>query len=67
MEAMRNNKSPGVRGYSLVAGLYLLNVWIFAQAFLPLPTSQLRHELFQSQRIDELDLPRFNAVRDRLS
>ncbi|KAF8493178.1 mitochondrial ribosomal death-associated protein 3-domain-containing protein [Russula emetica] len=30
-------------------------------AFVPLPTSQLKHELFQSQRLDELDLPSFSA------
>ncbi|KAH9990578.1 mitochondrial ribosomal death-associated protein 3-domain-containing protein [Russula vinacea] len=31
-------------------------------AFVPLPAGQLRHELFQSERLDELDkLPNFNA------
>ncbi|KAI9464801.1 mitochondrial ribosomal death-associated protein 3-domain-containing protein [Russula earlei] len=30
-------------------------------AFVSLPASQLRHELFQSQRLDELDLPYFRA------
>jgi small subunit ribosomal protein S29 len=30
-------------------------------AFVPLPASQLKHELFQSQRLDELDLPSFSA------
>ncbi|KAI0255675.1 mitochondrial ribosomal death-associated protein 3-domain-containing protein [Lactifluus subvellereus] len=30
-------------------------------AFVPLPTGQLKHELFQSQRLDELVLPDFNA------
>ncbi|KAI9440379.1 mitochondrial ribosomal death-associated protein 3-domain-containing protein [Lactarius indigo] len=30
-------------------------------AFVPLPASQLKHELFQSQRLDELTLPEFNA------
>ncbi|KAI0306051.1 mitochondrial ribosomal death-associated protein 3-domain-containing protein [Multifurca ochricompacta] len=42
LEAMRNNKSPGVR-------------------LRPTPPSQLKHELFQSQRLDELMLPDFNA------
>jgi hypothetical protein len=32
---------------------------------MPLPTGQLKHELFQSQRLDELTLPEFNAVRSR--
>ncbi|KAH9992708.1 mitochondrial ribosomal death-associated protein 3-domain-containing protein [Russula compacta] len=30
-------------------------------AFVPLPSSQLKHELFQSQRLDELNLPYFSA------
>ncbi|KAH9967455.1 mitochondrial ribosomal death-associated protein 3-domain-containing protein, partial [Russula dissimulans] len=29
--------------------------------FVPLPASQLKHELFQSQRLDELNLPQFSA------
>jgi hypothetical protein len=41
----------------------LLTVCILAQAFVPLPASQLKHELFQSQRLDELNLPSFSAVR----
>jgi len=39
---------------------------ILTQAFVPLPASQLKHELFQSQRLDELNLPQFSAVRERL-
>jgi len=30
-------------------------------AFVPLPASQLKHELFQNQRLDELNLPSFSA------
>jgi hypothetical protein len=63
MEAMRNNKSPGVRGYSIDDELSLMAT-ILAQAFVQLPTSQLKHELFQSQRLDELTLPQFSAVRE---
>ena len=37
-----------------------------SQAFVQLPTSQLKHELFQSQRLDELNLPHFNAVREQV-
>jgi hypothetical protein len=43
----------------------MLTASILAQAFLPLPTGQLKHELFQSQRLDELTLPQFGAVRER--
>lgn len=37
-----------------------------SQAFVQLPTSQLKHELFHSQRLDELNLPHFNAVREQV-
>lgn len=37
------------------------------KAFVPLPAGQLKNELFQSQRLDELVLPDFNAVRERPS
>lgn len=41
----------------------MLTASILAQAFVQLPTGQLKHELFQSQRLDELTLPQFRAVR----
>jgi hypothetical protein len=37
-----------------------------SQDFVQLPTNQLTHELFQSQRLDELNLPHFNAVREQV-
>jgi len=42
----------------------MLTTSILAQAFVQLPIGQLKHELFQSQRLDELTLPQFSAVRE---
>ena len=43
----------------------MLTASILAQAFVQLPIGQIKHELFQSQRLDELTLPQFSAVRER--